>query len=72
MNTPTIGRWFAEHYRDRQDDAGTFRAAAQLRKQGVPLHIALLVLGDRSAFPDTQPFSYPRADAFADYEADMK
>jgi hypothetical protein len=33
------------HYRTRRDEVGTFRTAQQLRKQGVPIEIALAILG---------------------------
>lgn len=36
--------WFLTHYRTRQRDSGTLAVARQLRKQGVPLEVALSVL----------------------------
>ena len=39
-----IGRWVAWHYRGRALEAGTQTAARQLRKQGYPLEVALLIL----------------------------
>ena len=42
--TVSIGAWFQKHYNRRRLDVGVFAAARQLRKQGVPLEIALLLL----------------------------
>ncbi len=39
-----IGAWFQKHYQRRRIESGVFAAAKQLRKQGVPLEIALLLL----------------------------
>lgn len=39
-----IGEWFQKHYDRRRLDVGVFAAAKQLRKQGVPIDIALLLL----------------------------
>lgn len=36
--------WFLTHYRTRQRDSGTLAVARQLRKQGVPLEVALAIL----------------------------
>ena len=41
--------WFLSHYRNRARAAGTYAVAKQLRKQGVPLNVALAVLCGRSA-----------------------
>ena len=49
MSKKHIGDWFAAHYRTRQAQTGTFKAATQMRKQGVPLHVALAVLAGRVA-----------------------
>lgn len=38
------GQWFITHYRTRQRDSGTLAVARQLRKQGVPLEVALEIL----------------------------
>jgi len=46
-----VGRWFIEKQRARLLDAGPRKAAAHLRKQGVPLEIALLaILGCEERF----------------------
>lgn len=42
--TRRIGAWFQKHYQRRRVESGVFAAAKQLRKQGVPLEIALLLL----------------------------
>jgi hypothetical protein len=39
-----IGWWQRYHWRKLAKDAGTFAIAKRLRKQGVPLHVALLTL----------------------------
>lgn len=45
FNTPSaVGSYFVEKYRRRARESGHHAAAAQLRKQGVPLPIALLTL----------------------------
>lgn len=44
MKTISAGQWFLTHYRTRQRDSGTLAVARQLRKQGVPLHVALAIL----------------------------
>lgn len=47
MNTDTtalIGRWLFAKARRQQRESGTLQAAANLRKQGVPLPVALLIL----------------------------
>ncbi len=43
--TSLIGRWLWAKARRQQREQGTFQAAKNLRKQGVPLPVALLVLG---------------------------
>ena len=40
-------QWFLDHHRNRARSVGTFTVARQLRKQGVPLHVALAVLCKR-------------------------
>jgi len=40
-----IGDWYALRYRARRRAVGTRAVAMQLRKQGVPLRVALAVLG---------------------------
>lgn len=42
--TRRIGAYFQTHYRRRVLASSTFFAAKQLRKQGIPLEIALLLL----------------------------
>lgn len=42
-----VGRLFANKARDQQAITGTQQAAKNLRKQGVPLYIALMVLTGR-------------------------
>lgn len=44
MKTISAGQWFITHYRARQRDSGTLAVARQLRKQGVPLEVALAIL----------------------------
>lgn len=44
----TLGRFYLEKVRANQRAVGTLQAAKNLRKQGVPLEIALLVLTGRS------------------------
>lgn len=39
-----VGRWFIDKHRARLQEAGPRKAAAQMRKQGIPLEIALLAL----------------------------
>lgn len=39
-----VGVWMTGHYRARQKAAGTHVVAKQLRKQGVPLSVALAIL----------------------------
>ena len=43
----SIGWWVAWHYRQRALESGTQTAARQLRKQGYPLDVALLILAPR-------------------------
>lgn len=40
-------QWFADKYRARQQEVGTFAAATQMRKQGVPIEVALSLLATR-------------------------
>ncbi len=49
MSIPSIGNWFASHYRRRAAESGTQAAARQMRKQGVPLAVALAVLARGAA-----------------------
>jgi hypothetical protein len=42
-----IGHWVAWHYRQRVAQSGTQAVARQLRKQGYPLEVALLILATR-------------------------
>lgn len=39
-----VGRWFVFRYRKRLEKSDVFTVAKQLRKQGVPLPIARLIL----------------------------
>ncbi len=43
----TIGRFFLAKYRARRIETDTQTAARQLRKQGVPLEISVLLLAHR-------------------------
>jgi hypothetical protein len=43
----TIGSYFVNKYQIRQMESGTQIAAKQMRKQGIPLHIALAILANR-------------------------
>ncbi len=49
MSKRNIGDWFAKHYRQRAAESGTQTAARQMRKQGVPLSVALAILVGRVA-----------------------
>ena len=44
-----VGRWMVAHYRVRAVESGTQAAARQMRKQGVPIDRALLVLTGRAS-----------------------
>lgn len=45
MNTFSgIGYWFVRKYRSAAQERGHFAVASQLRKQGVPLEVARLIL----------------------------
>lgn len=44
----TIGDWFVAKYRGLALRVGTQQAAANMRKQGVPLEVALLILAVRA------------------------
>lgn len=44
MNAAMIGEWFRAKWRTRAADTSVFAAAAQMRKQGVPIHVAIAVL----------------------------
>lgn len=39
--------WFEQKYREQAREVGTFKAARNLRKQGVPLQYALAILATR-------------------------
>jgi hypothetical protein len=45
----TLGVWFVARWRARLADAGPFVTAKQMRKQGVPLEVARLVLLGKGA-----------------------
>lgn len=42
-----LGSFGVRKSRDQQRESGTLRAAKNLRKQGVPLEVALMVLAHR-------------------------
>lgn len=42
-------QWFSEKYRWQAESVGVYRAARNLRKQGVPIEYALAILAGRSA-----------------------
>ena len=42
-----VGHWFAQKYRAAAAERGHFVVALQLRKQGVPLDVALAILFGR-------------------------
>lgn len=44
LNPLCAATWFLQKYRARQAEAGTEAVARQLRKQGVPLPVALAIL----------------------------
>lgn len=48
MDAQTVGRHFIEHYRRGAAERGHEAVARQLRKQGVPLEIARLILLGRA------------------------
>jgi hypothetical protein len=51
-----IGAYFVEKYRGRAADAGHRAVATQLRKQGVPLeHALLILLGCEERFTRVRP-----------------
>lgn len=39
-----VSSWMIDHYRKRAQEKGTYHVAKQLRKQGIPLSIAVLIL----------------------------
>lgn len=45
MSVRSIGDWFANKYRTLAADVGTQQAARNMRKQGVPIEVALAILG---------------------------
>lgn len=49
MSHRSLGAWFKAKYQQRQARVGTFATATQMRKQGIPLDIALAVLVGRIA-----------------------
>lgn len=42
-----VGRWLASKARRQQRESGTAQAAANLRKQGVPMPLAMLILAQK-------------------------
>jgi hypothetical protein len=44
-----VGRWACDHWRTAARKRGVRRVAAQLRRQGIPLFIAIRLLGIKSA-----------------------
>lgn len=47
MNAAMIGEWFRAKWRTRAETTSVFAAASQMRKQGVPIHIAVATLARR-------------------------
>lgn len=47
--TKTIGRWFIAKWQKRLTEDSVFTVAKQMKKQGIPLEIALLTLTRRFA-----------------------
>lgn len=39
-----VGLYFIMKYKDRQAEAGTYKVALQMRKQGIPLWLAVDIL----------------------------
>jgi hypothetical protein len=69
MTHPThnaIGEWFTVKWRDRAAEAGAFKAATQLRKQGVPLVVALAILVGRMPGDDETTERAGRSKAWRD------
>lgn len=44
ITTMRVGLFFADKFLNQASQAGTFRAASNMRKQGVPLSLAVAVL----------------------------
>lgn len=44
QTSQTVGRWLIRKARKQQAEQGTFQAARNLKKQGVPLDLALDIL----------------------------
>lgn len=44
MDLYSVGQWFVDNYRRRARESGVQVAARQMRKQGIPLDVALAVL----------------------------
>lgn len=42
-----IGRWFVTKWRARLNDSTVFAVATQMRKQGIPIELALFALAGR-------------------------
>lgn len=40
----TIGEWFVYHWRIRAEQSGIQQTARNMRKAGIPMHIALSIL----------------------------
>jgi hypothetical protein len=43
----TVGTWFVRKWRDRARETSVFHAALQMKKQGVPVEVAIATLGVR-------------------------
>jgi hypothetical protein len=43
----TAAHWFVDHYRQRAKESGVQAAARQMRKQGVPVEVAISILATR-------------------------
>jgi hypothetical protein len=44
----TIGRMIAAHYRSKAADTSIYAVAARLKKQGIPIELALRILVGRT------------------------
>lgn len=42
-----LGNWLANKYRKQAKELGTFRAATNMRKQGIPIEFALQILAGK-------------------------
>ena len=44
INPAAVGAWFMTKWRQRRGESGVLTTAKQMRKQGIPLEVALFVL----------------------------